>query len=98
MSECIYVCRSCAGTLSEDCDAVGVATKVSYIIVDPLNSRVNIKEPKILRPSRADELRRVWLTKDVKPIVESHDRDVIVVPYKVLSDVCRYVALQFIAQ
>jgi hypothetical protein len=46
-----------------------------------------------LRVGGVNELRRVWLTEDIKPIIECDHCDVVIVPYDKLAVISRDITL-----
>jgi len=84
-------CSAC--TLTEQDDTVRISPKVGDVIVDPSNRRVKVQQSEILRCSLANQLRCIRLSKDVKTIVESDNRNVVIVTNEVGPHINGNVAL-----
>ena len=80
--------------MTEDADAIGVASEPSDVILDPVNRRLYVQETKVLRIRGANELGGVGLTEHIDAIVECNDDEVIVVPDEVTTVVNLQVALK----
>lgn len=64
------------GVTAED-DMVGVTTKGSNVITNPLQCLVNIQDTKVLRLRACAELGRVWISPDALASVEADEDDTV---------------------
>jgi len=93
MSKSICVSGCTTRALSENNDAIGISAEISNVVVDPVHSSVNIQKPKVLRSSGICKLRCIWLAKDVQPIIECNNSNIVVVANDELAIVRRYITL-----
>ncbi len=89
MSKGICIDSDSASTLTEECDTVGIASEVCDIIVNPLNSRVDIEKTKILRFAFDIQLWSIGLSEDVESIIERYYGDIFIVSYHLIIKVGR---------
>lgn len=93
MRECVGIYCHTAGALAKQYNPVWVSTKASDVVVHPLNRSLDIKKSEVLGGYGVEELRRVRLAKNVEPIVEGNNCDIVVVPHDISTIVCGGIAL-----
>lgn len=93
MSKSICISSCATRALSENNYAIRISAEISNVVVDPVHSSIDIQKPKVLRSGGVCKLRSIWLAKDVQPIIECDNSNIVVVANDELAIVRRYITL-----